>query len=226
MTSTKAVKLTPRDLDVLRFIGENKAAPLDVVGPMFFAGNADTGAANRDPLHACRRRLKALADAGYVELRGIRGQKAGQRTQAITLTRQAADTLGAARPALLHPKGRDHHMATLRCVEQLRAQVSKRGAVVVSVALEHALRSAQQRGRGTQRGETYASFPDAVVVVREPGGIEKRVALEYVTSKYTNQMIAEKANDFSAYDGTVWVADRVSTSRRVEALTGQSCSWL
>jgi hypothetical protein len=57
-------------------------------------------------------------------------------------------------------------MATLRCVEQLRAQFAKQGAVVVSVALEHAVRSAQQRGRGTQRGETFASFPDAVVVVR------------------------------------------------------------
>jgi hypothetical protein len=174
----------------------------------------------------CHRRLRALADAGYVALKSIRGQKAGHRTQSITLTRQAADALGTARPALLHPKGRDHHMATLRCVEQLRAQLAKRGGAIVSVALEHALRSAQQRGRGTARGETFASFPDAVVVVREVGGSERRVALEYVTGKYTNQMIAEKANDFAAYDSTVWVADRASTSRRVEGLTGEPCSWL
>ena len=225
MTISKAVKLTPRDLDVLRFVGENKAAPLDVLGPMFF-GKAANGVANRDPAHACRRRLKALADAGYVELRGIQGQKAGQRTHSVTLTRQAADALGTARPALLHPKGRDHHMATLRCVEQLRARLAKQGAVIVSVALEHAVRSAEQRGRGTQRGETFASFPDAVVVVRDAGGAESRVAVEYVTSKYTNQMIAEKANDFAGYDDVVWVADRVSTSRRVEGLTTRACSWL
>ena len=39
-------------------------------------------------------------------------------------------------------------------------------------------------------------------------------------------MIAEKANDFAAYDDVVWVADRVSTSRRVEAITAQPCAWL
>lgn len=222
---SKAVKLTPRDLEVLRFVGENKAAPLDVLGPMFF-GDAPTGVANRDPAHACRRRLKALADAGYVELKGIRGQKAGQRTHSVTLTRQAADALGTVRPALLHPKGRDHHMATLRCVEQLRSRLAKQGAVLVSVALEHAVRSAEQRGRGTRRGETYASFPDAVVIVRDASGAESRLAIEYVTSKYTNQMIAGKANDFAGYDDVVWVADRVSTSRRVEALTGERCAWL
>lgn len=225
MKAKTPVKLTPRDLDVLRFVGENKAAPLDVLAPMFF-GAAASGVANRDPGHACRRRLKALADAGYVELKGIRGQKAGQRTHSVTLTRRAAEALGTSRPALLHPKGRDHHMATLRCIEQLRAQLAKQGAVIVSVALEHAVRAAEQRGHGTQRGETFASFPDAVVVVRDAGGGERRVAVEYVTGKYTNQMIAEKANDFAAYDDVVWVADRVSTSRRVEALTGEPCSWL
>ena len=39
-------------------------------------------------------------------------------------------------------------------------------------------------------------------------------------------MIADKANDFAGYDDVVWVADRVSTSRRVELLTACSCSWL
>lgn len=39
-------------------------------------------------------------------------------------------------------------------------------------------------------------------------------------------MIADKANDFAGYDDAVWVADRVSTSRRVEALSGRECLWL
>lgn len=226
MTLSASIKLTPRDLEVLRFIGENKAAPLDVLAPKFFASNAATSSANRDPQHACRRRLKALGDAGYLDMKSIRGQKQGLRTQSITLTRQAAEALGTPRPAQLHPKGRDHHMATLRAVEQLRAQVVKVGSTIIKVTLEHALRSEEQRGRSTQRGETFASFPDAVVVVRAASGAEQRIALEYVTSKYTNQMIADKAADFVHYDSVVWVADRVSTSRRVEALTSETCTWL
>ena len=217
------VLLTPRDIALLQYVGANKAAPLDVVAAKYFAEHA--GVANKDPAHACRRRMKALSDAGYVALKSIPGQKAGQRTQAVTLTRKAADSLGAPRPAKLHPKGRDHHMATLRAVEQLRTQLAKRGESIVSVMLEHALRSEVQRGRGTQRGDTFDSFPDAVVIVRGANG-DRRCALEYVTSKYTNQMIVEKADDFASYDETIWVADKISTTRRVEALTGQTCAWL
>ena len=220
-----AIKLTPRDVEVLRFVGENKAAPMDVLAQRFFAG--DDKKPNKDPTHACRRRLAALRAAGYLDDKTVPAQKRGEWTRAVRLTRQASEALGLARPAALHPRGRDHHMATLRAVEQFRAQLAKTGGVIVDVALEHTLRSREQRGHTTRRGESFSSFPDALVTVRDAGGAERSVAVEYVTSKYTSQMILEKAADFAAQGwGTTWVADSISTSRRVEALTEESCSWL
>lgn len=219
------VKLTPRDVAILRFIGENKSAPMDVLALRFFLG--DELKPNRDPAHACRRRLAALRAAGYLDDKTIPAQKRGEWTRAVRLTRQASDVLGLARPGTLHPRGRDHHMATLRGIEQYRAQLAKTGGTIVDVALEHTLRSREQHGHTTRRGDSFSSFPDALVTVRDAAGVERSVALEYVTSKYTSQMILDKAADFAAQGwGTVWIADSISTSRRVEALTEDSCSWL
>jgi len=93
------------------------------------------------------------------------------------------------------------------------------------------LRAAIQAGQGSRLGQTYDSFPDALIVIEEAfadGTVrQRRMAVEYVTSKYTSQDILDKATSFEAnYDGTLWVADKARTKQRVEGLVGGSCACL
>jgi hypothetical protein len=101
------------------------------------------------------------------------------------------------------------------------------GARLLSFKVEAAIRAATTRGRRMARGDRFESFPDAVcaVVTRSAGQARTaRVAIEYVTSKYTSADIAEKARSFAcAYDDALWFADKPGTARRVEAITGARC---
>lgn len=89
------------------------------------------------------------------------------------------------------------------------------------------LRAELQRGRRTQRGEEYPAFPDAVctysVIGRDGARVVRQMAIEYVTSKYTDADIIKKAASFDRYESVLWVADRASTAQRVTRLTGARC---
>jgi len=214
-----SVALSPRDRDVLKFIAANKAASLDVLAQRFFRENPKSGKANRDPLHACRRRVQALVDAGLIDRIVGRGP-----LTTVRVTPRAADSIGVARPRALPMRGRSHHVATLRAIEILRARLEREGVRVVEAKLEFQLRSEEQRGRATRAGEDYAPFPDALLVLERTAVdgslVREEAALEYVTSKYTDADIREKHASFERYARALWVADRPSTSARVARLIG------
>lgn len=212
--------LTERDHELLAFCAQHKAAPLSVVAKRFFATHPTTGAANKDPVHACRRRLSELEKAGYVRPTIDRGPNS-----LVTVTPRAADSLGMTRPGALPSNGRVHHIATLEIIEDLRSRYAAQGVSLKDVKLEFALRAQEQAGRQTRRGDGFESFPDALIVLERRAAdgsmYEEEVALEYVTSKYSDKDILEKNESFARYDNVLWVSDRAATATRVSLLTGR-----
>lgn len=217
--------LTARDVDVLRFLAAHKAAPLDVLAEKFFARHPVTGRVNADAGHAAERRIAALARAGYVQSRTARLATQGV-TKTVAVTASGARALGARAPRSIPVKGGDHHAATLRALERARAPLAAEGLRLIDYKLEFALRASVQRGRSTRRGEVFDAFPDAVLIAEDGHGQRHEIALEYVTSKYTDAMIAEKATGFQRFERTLWVSDTTTTSARVQRLTGAPCSCL
>ena len=88
--------LTRRDHELLAFCAEHKAAPLSVLSSRFFGIHALTGRANKDPLHACRRRIASLIKEGYLRPSIDRGP----HSLAI-VTPRTADALALPRPGSL-----------------------------------------------------------------------------------------------------------------------------
>lgn len=224
--------LTERDLELLDFVATNRAAPLDLLAAKFFAWRLGSDVPTLDAENACERRIHVLVDAGHLRTRCVKdGSKdRAAATKVVYVTPRTARMLGARKPRPLPARNRVHHLATLRAIEVLRQKAGQRGARVVGIKLEGELRSQAQRGRRTRKGQEYESFPDAVVTierVRSDGTTEQiEVALEYVTSKYADKDIAEKARAFQTYDRTLWVADKPLTSARVQRLTGERCACL
>ena len=220
--------LTERDMEVLALLEEHHAVPLKMLLAKFQT-NPCTGEANANPLKACERRITALRKHGYVELDRVRDR--GKIDVVARLARRADKPLhSSASRRRVAVSERAHHVRTLEAVAVFEQLVKERGGRVVTFRVEAALRSEKQRGRRTRRGERFASFPDAVctVALATPSGERiVDVALEYVTSKYTDADIKEKAASFRQHFAeSFWFADRPRTAARVTRVTGSPCSIL
>lgn len=213
---------SPRLLAMLRYLADAGEVPLHVLIAAFWPD--DEPAAGEA---SARRWVSTQRRAGRVQQSPQRGLDT-----TVRLTRSAAAVFQppVSAGAVGHPRARAHHAATLKYVEQIKAELGPNQRLI-SVLLEPQLRAAVQAGQGSRLGQTYDSFPDAVVVIEEAFADgtfrQRRVAVEYVTSKYTSQDILDKAASFDAnYDGTMWVADKARTKQRVESLVGGSCACL
>lgn len=108
-------------------------------------------------------------------------------------------------------------------------QIAARGGVLVEARVEHQLRGLEQRGRRVRSGDKLPSFPDAVVIAEVVHAGERRrveIAIEYVTSKYTDADILAKHASFARFGNVYWFADRAHTAERLRRLTGASCAVL
>lgn len=217
-----APSLTSRDLDVLEFLIEHKAAPLDVLAEQFFHRNPQTGKVNSNPMAACTRRLTHLSKEGYIDLESGRERGNEERTR---IARPTAKTMkecrGTGTVYRVHGRARDHHLASLRAVLALQTRLQARGYKVEDVMLDHAIRAKAQKGATPQLGDTFESFPDGALVAVSANGDRSAIAVEYVTSKYSDNDIISKARSFErSYDRVEWVADTVATAKRITRLTG------
>jgi len=211
--------LTHRDVELLTFCATLKGAPTDVLARRFFAFHPVTGKKNKDPEHACRRRLNELRQLGYIAPTVARGERT-----LVTVTNKAVQALGLPRRPPVMPKGRSHHIATLRYIADLAERYEAQGKSVSNIRLEFQIRSEVQGGRQTRKGDDYERFPDAVFDLTEKKGdvVHKdEVAVEFVTIKYSDKDILEKHDAFRRFDNVVWAADSKSTARRVAQLTGR-----
>jgi hypothetical protein len=182
---------------------------------------------NGDPEKACRRRLTALARAGYVRLGNDYDGR--RRRRVVTLGPASAAVAGDRCEYRRVPaRNRAHHIRTQEAVVELERIFAERGAGrLVDVAFDQDIRSDELTGRKTKRGDKFPVAPDAVCVAEARGanGVvrEQRLAIEYVTSKYTDADIAAKHESFRRYDGAAWFADNKTTAARVQRVTGLPC---
>lgn len=210
-----------RCLGMLRYIGECGEVPLHVLLRAFWPGEDGPQAERR-----VKDWVKRQCAAGNVKV-----SKPRRMDTSVRLSPKMSSVLSAPQtPNVGHPRAWAHHAATLAYVEQVRSELGPNEAIMETL-LEPQLRARVQAGRGTRLGQTYESFPDAVLLIHEmtPDGVthQHRVAVEYVTSKYTSKDIVDKSDSFtSSYDRVLWVADNPRTQARVERLVGGSCACL
>ena len=219
------IALTERDLTVLRYIAAHRAVPTEVLAPLFFGADPVTGTPNANPLRACTRRLQSLASAGFVWPTAF--HDGGRRREVVMLGPRAAG-MTATRPGRnrIAPRKRAHHVRTLDAIALIERGTRANGGLVLRTRLEADLRLEQKRGRFTKRGDQFDPVPDAACTIEDSAG-RAEVAVEYVTSKYTDEDIARKRDAFvDNYDRVMWFADCPRTAERVTKITGMPCTTL
>ncbi|MDP2345732.1 MAG: hypothetical protein Q8O67_32615 [Deltaproteobacteria bacterium] len=211
------MRLAERDLQLLTFITEREAVPTSVLVAAFFQRHPRTGQANRDPEHACRRRLTELEQAGWIV-------RHGGEHRFVTLATAGARRLQR-HPGKPPPlRNAAHHAATVRAITDVLATIGA-GAVLptVEVRMENAVRQQRIGKRFVKRGDDLEVLPDAEILLRTSDGHVQRIAVEYVSAKYSDEQIREKARGLAGYDRVCFFADKPSTALRVMRLTNAGC---
>lgn len=204
--------ITPRDSNLIAYVCSSKEVDVTHLAALFFSRDPQTGRENRKPRVAALRRLSTLRDAGFVTVAGAR----------IRVTAKGASHVYGAVSDACAVTLRAHHDGTLAAVEHYRRYLPH-GTSITDVILENKVRQQRMRGRGVANTK-IGSLPDAVVNVRAQDGTTRKVALEYVSTKYTNAMIEGKLNGFrGSYDDIVFYADTPATAARVTLVTGMDC---
>ena len=204
--------LTPRDNDLIAYVAASREVGVDLLARIFFERDPQTGKQNGNPRAAAARRLAMLRDAGFLIVFGKR----------TAVTSKGAVHVDGAVSAPCPMSMRAHHDGTLAAIEHFR-RYHELGATVCDVVLEHRLRQQRMKGCGVARRKIGA-LPDAVITLRTPTG-NRSVALEYVSSKYTQAMIEGKLIGLRGdYDDIVFYADTPATAARVMRATGMVCT--
>jgi hypothetical protein len=223
-------QLSQRDTALIRYVIARRLCPVEILASEFFAADDDDELFAARAREACSRRLRTLAEVGLVWLASVDDGKTQRR---VALPGPTSKLVTGVDPKTrrVPVRNRVHHIRTLDALAVLKRDLAKRGARMVDVRLEQDIRADAQQGRRTRPGHQYPSFPDAAFAfeIDDDSGKSvrsKSVAVEYVTSKYRDVDIREKASEFRRFGGAVWVADRGSTAKRVERLVGKRCAVL
>ena len=136
------------------------------------------------------------------------------------VTQRAGTDLNLALPPDIRDNFIEHHFATLKALERIEKEADARGDRVLEMKLEGELIRDNFKGHVfDRRGEVRGKFADAVVTVEHPDGSTEDVNVEYVSSKYTDEQISDKAKNFQGR--VVWAVDNSRTAARVQAITDQ-----
>ena len=216
------MRLTGRDVEILKGLAHDRAAPVDVIAMRLFEGD----------ISAAEKRLRELQSAQLLTVRAAHGG-------VVTLTARGARSCGVQTPRRFHPRHLAHHLCTLRAIEGIRQSIAGEGGRLVSLEgprgeelpyrLEvhvQGMERAEKSARGTERGQLYDAAPDAVVRIAWPDGRVETVAVEYFTAAYSGEQIADKAQLAQNYDRVIGVADTATTAERVQDAIGIACSTL
>ncbi len=209
----KPIPITARDAEVMHFLKTTTAAPVDVLAARFFAKNPQNGAVNSNPVRAAQRRLDELARAGYLHASSVppsTSKENGGRVYALGSAGAAA--VGVPLKGIT-PKRIHHHLQTLRTVEIIRKELEREGKRIAGLELERGEMSSRERNSGRH-------VPDAIVTVDDGSTI----AVEYVSTDYTDEMVRTKGAYFSERYGQVrWSANSLATRARVLRVTREPC---
>lgn len=106
------IKLSPRDVAVIRFVATHRIAPLEFVAERFFERDPFRGTRNDFPVDACARRLRALAADGVLRLRSINDGEGARRV--VMLGRTSQRVTGIDPDSRRVPaRNRVHHLRTI-----------------------------------------------------------------------------------------------------------------
>lgn len=228
--ATGSGKLTPRQANIVQFVAKCSLATLDQIADRF-------ARKEHESLLDARPRTKAilarLTVRGYLNLRPIvvdhvAAAATGDPSKLVVrhyfvegfnITPRAATEFQLALPQTLRDSFVTHHVKTVDAALQVERNLRSAGYTVRDFKTEAELISTTFKGKlfdGHQ--QIIPTFPDARLEVVAPDGSTHYLNIEYVSSKYTSEMIRQKARDFEA--PTIWATSNESTAARVTALTG------
>ncbi|PTL75448.1 hypothetical protein [Vitiosangium sp. GDMCC 1.1324] len=182
-----------------------------------------------------RSALRRLVAKGYLEQRPVlvAGGRADSSSNPLrraehrqlwcySVTPRASASLGVPLLPPLRENSVVHHFKVLNAIETVERQQRAAGGRVLGFKLDGQLVREEFRGKvfNARTQQVVPKFADAQLTLRHADGSVEEVNLEYVSTKYTDQMIRDKA---AAWRGsrTIWAAPNQATVARVEAITGQ-----
>lgn len=142
-----------------------------------------------------------------------------QFTYAFSVTKKAALDHNLPLPPTTRENFINHHFKTVEACFRAELELKARGYRVRSMTAESQLIKENFKGQifnGQQN--IVPKFPDAMMEVEAPDGTTQHINVEYVSTKYTDEMIREKA---AAFRGpTIWAVSTPKQVARVQRITG------
>ena len=181
-----------------------------------------------------RSALRRLVAKGYLEQRQVlvEGARGGSPSTPLrraehrqlwcySVTPRASASLEVPLLPPLRENFAAHHFKVLTAIEAVERQQRAAGGRVLGFKLEGQLIQEEFRGKvfNAKTQQVVPTFADARLTLRHADGSVEEVNLEYVSTKYTDEMIRDKA---AAWRGcrTLWAAPSPVTVARVQAVTG------
>ena len=224
--------MDPADFAIVQLVSRAGVILGDQIADRAFAADPDSFVRRRQDAA-----LKRLVAKGYLATRPVvvavadaqLGNPSDARKRvgklafehAYYATDRASAELNLALPATTRDPLVQHNLKTLDALHQVEREVRSRGGRVIDFKMEAQLVRENFKGRvfGGPGQQVLPKFPDAVLTASYPDGSHESINVEYVSSKYTDKMISEKARAFSGR--VVWAASNARTAARVHAITGQ-----
>lgn len=195
----------------------------------------EDGETLEEAMPRARSALRRLVAKGYLEQRPVlveEGRAAsssnplrrGEHRQlwCYSVTPHASASLEVPLLPPLREKFVAHHFKVLNAIEAVERQQRAAGGRVLGFKLDGQLVQEEFRGKvfNAKTQQVVPKFADARLTLRHADGSVEDVNLEYVSTKYTDEMIRDKA---AAWRGnrTLWAAPNPATVARVQAITGE-----
>ena len=220
---------------LIHFVAKAGLVDVDRIVDRFFRGEHETLLDARPRAEAALKRLvvKGYLNARPVVLDGISAATTGNAlkhlgkhyfTRAYCLTPRTSWEWNLPLPPNLRENFVTHHLKTLDAIVQVEKGYFWGGeGRVVGFKMESQLVSESFAGKrfyDAKTSEALGKFPDALLIIKRPDGSHEEVRVEYVSAKYSDRMIADKATAWR--DGrTIWAVPNQSTAARVQRITGQ-----
>lgn len=235
LARTKPVeRLSPDQVRVIEFVAKGALVTLDQIVDRFIRTENETLLDARPRAEAM---LKRLVVRGYLNTRPVvvdgalsvatqdptRLLRNHYWTRAFNITPRTSWEFQLALPPTMRENFITHHVKTMDAALVVERQLRAEGYDVRSFKTEAELIRESFHGRvfNARTKQIVPDFPDLRFEVRALDGAIQHVNVEYVSRKYTDDMIKEKGRGFS--DRTFWAApaNSDSTAARVRAITGQ-----
>jgi len=230
------IPTSQRERALLDWVSRAGVADFDRLVSRFFRAEGETLQQAAPRAEAALKRLvaKGYLNARPLVMEGARAAKTGKVHPAArhhvlrgySLTPHASASLALPPPPKLRESFVEHHLRTLDALADAERHQLAAGNQVLGFKMETQIMSEASLGKdfraqaAARTPEVVSKLPDAQLTIQRPDGTVEQVNVEYVSAKYSDQMIREKAASWRG-QATVWAAPNQATAARVLAVTGQ-----